>query len=234
MLRASLFAVALATSDTHALDFPVYPFKRQLSFQSPLQTGIDVYILQNMLLKNGLIPTIVNSAYDNQTSTSVASFQTSAGLDATGVFDAATAAAAVQQLSRDRYVDDGKAPASLGYLYKVYIQVHQNRSIESTAHLIAGNGTYLFNFTVRAHGADGYPPGPWPTWNSSDDGVSQFSDDGNTPTGLAEFDLNGPEDNSTEYGPYPVNRAVKGLAGNWEWVGTNDAATMVRDGILLQ
>jgi hypothetical protein len=55
-----------------------------------------------------------------------------------------------------------------------------------------------------------------------------FSSDGNTVTGLMQADLNSPEGEPKFYGPYPVNRAVKGLEGNAKWLvpGT-------RDGILL-
>jgi len=38
-----------------------------------------------------------------------------------------------------------------------------------------------------------------------------FSSDGNTPTGLMEFDLNTPEPEPKLFGPYNVNRAVRGM-----------------------
>jgi hypothetical protein len=200
-----------------------------------MTTGMDVYILQNLLSSNGGASSLpATGNYGNETSAAVLAFQKAhSGLPATGSLDAATAAAVLELLSWDRYVDDGASPASLGYAYKVHIQVHANRSVEPTAHLIAGNGTTLFSFVTRLHGADGYPPGPWPTWNSTGPGLNQFSDSGATPTGLCELDLNTPEDNSTEFGPYPINRAVTGIKGNWRWIATNDARTMVRDGILL-
>ena len=72
----------------------------------------------------------------------------------------------------------------------------------------------------------------WPSWNSSDSGLTEFTGDGATPTGLAEFDLNGPETNASEFGPFPVNRAVRGLRGNWAVLSVNDASTL-RSGILL-
>lgn len=43
-----------------------------------------------------------------------------------------------------------------------------------------------------------------------------------------EFDLNSPEDNSTLYGPYPINRAVSGLKGNAAWLLPG-----IRTGLLL-
>lgn len=89
--------------------------------------------------------------------------------------------------------------------------MHRNRSIESQAILFAGNGSQLLTFTARAHGHDTVGPNTWPDFNNIDPGLNQFTSDGNTPTGLVEFDLNSPEDDPQLYGPYPVNRAVQGL-----------------------
>jgi hypothetical protein len=173
------------------------------------------------------------SAYDAATAAGVAAFQGAHGLPASGVLDAATASAVLSSLTRDGYVDDGAPPSASGHLYKVLVSLRANRSEESTAVLLDAAGAPLFNFTVRLHGSDALPPPPWPTWTHTAAGLSQFAPDGDTPTGLCEMDLNSPEDNATEFGPYPVNRAVRGVAGNWAWLATNDAATMVRDGILL-
>lgn len=134
----------------------------------------------------------------------------------------------LSKLSRDGYVDSGIPPAQLGYKYKVFVPVYQNRSIETTASLIAANGSVVYTFTARAHGSDFLPSPPWPHFDSCCDGLNQFTSDGDTPTGLIEFDLNSPEDNSTEFGPYPVNRAVQGIEGNAAWTIPN-----IRDGILL-
>jgi hypothetical protein len=46
--------------------------------------------------------------------------------------------------------------------------------------------------------------------------------------GLMTFDLNSPENDPVDFGPYPVNRAVQGLKGNAFIVISN-----IRDGILL-
>jgi hypothetical protein len=37
---------------------------------------------------------------------------------------------------------------------------------------------------------------------------------GNTITGLVEIDLNSAEPNPAVYGPWPINRIVRGLEGN--------------------
>ena len=55
-----------------------------------------------------------------------------------------------------------------------------------------------------------------------------FTSNGNTVTGLMQADLNSPEDEPKFYGPYPVNRAVEGLAGNAKWLVPG-----LRNGILL-
>jgi hypothetical protein len=44
--------------------------------------------------------------------------------------------------------------------------------------------------------------------NSTGAFLNELASDGETPTGLAEFDLNSPEDDPVDYGPYPINRMV--------------------------
>ena len=73
--------------------------------------------------------------------------------------------------------------------------VHANRSVETQATLYAGNGTALFTFACRAHGFNLGGDNAWPNFNNSDGGLNMFSPNGDTPTGLMEFDLNSPEDN---------------------------------------
>jgi hypothetical protein len=79
--------------------------------------------------------------------------------------------------------------------------------------------------------------------------LNQLASDGETPTGLAEFDLNSPEDDPVDYGPYPINRMVlvtargagvltapsqvQGLAGNLAVVVQNSPSRMIRDGLLM-
>ncbi len=57
-------------------------------------------------------------------------------------------------LSDDGYTEDGESAESQGYMYKVVIPVHRNRSIEVTATLYSGNNTVLMTFPVRTHGYD--------------------------------------------------------------------------------
>jgi len=217
--------------------FPIWPFYRQLALGD---TGRDVLVLNRILAARALEwcfsnPPTSSSIFDTVTKSCLSLFQDAKvkGVTQQGVLDAITAFAILEQLGEDSYVDSGIPPFQLGYFYKVLIHLPStNRSVEATAHLIAGNGTELFNFTVRLHGAENYPTPNWPSYNNSDSGLSEFASDGATPTGLAEFDLNSPESNASEFGPYPINRAVRGLEGNWAILMTNDNTTL-RDGILL-
>lgn len=204
------------------------PFTRVLQLSNPLMTGDDVFMMQKMLARAvSNVPASRN--YDDATAAAVAAFKAEYALSpADNVFDAGAAALLLTNFSADGYVDDGVPPVQKGFLYKVLVPVHRNRSIETTATLIAGNGSAIYSFTVRAHGIDAPPAPAWPYFNSCCDGLNQFSSDGMTPTGLILFDLNSPEDNSTEFGPYPVNRAVQGIEGNAEWL-----IPSIRDGILM-
>jgi peptidoglycan hydrolase-like protein with peptidoglycan-binding domain len=206
---------------------------------APGDAGQGVYIAQNLLDRAGARPghrLNASGTFDALTAQYVAAFQRAARLNESGVFDAPTADALLACCSDDGYVDDGVPPAALGYLYKIHVRLFANRSIETPARLIAANGSVVFEFIVRAHGVDGPSNSSvWPYFSDCCDGLTQFSDQGgNTPTGLAEADLNTPESNPVPYGPYPVNRMVRGLRGNARWLvtGANDFTT-VRDGILM-
>jgi hypothetical protein len=175
-----------------------------------------------------------------------------------------TAFAVLAHLSSDGFVDDGRPAGQIQwpgrnytYKYKVMIPVHRNRSVETVATLLDGANNELLQFTVRAHGHDVTTAGQgtataWPDF--SDDrcppdvyaakqgcvGLNAFSSDGATPTGLYELDLNSPEPASDErfYGPYPVNRFVRGLVGNARMVVGGVAVPStgpmhVRSGILM-
>lgn len=205
------------------------PFTRSLSLGS---TGTDVYILQNLLGRQSGVTPIANTTtyFGPETQALLEHFQTANKLAATGVLDVTSATLVLAQLSEDGYKDDGRPPSALGYKYKIYVPVHRNRSIETNATLIHGNGTALFTFRVRAHGfcEPGVCSNVWPSFNSQTDGLNEFSSNGNTPTGLAEADLNSPEDDPKDFGPYPVNRMVSGLLGNAGFL-----VPSVRNGILV-
>eukprot|EP00052_Salpingoeca_macrocollata_P000518 m.20667 g.20667 ORF g.20667 m.20667 type:complete len:293 (+) comp10599_c0_seq1:58-936(+) len=226
-MHGTAVVVLLALFGSSLCSYPL-PFYRELSLDGH-ESGEDVYLLQNLLRNLPALSSLpVTSTYDKATSEGVQQFQQTAHITADGIFGPQTAQAVLAQLSRDHYRDDNSTAASRGYLYKVLISVHANRSIEVPARLFAGNGTLLYTFTVRTHGADLNKDCPWPCFDNIDPGRNEFSSDGNTPTGLTEFDLNTPEDEPKFFGPYPVNRAVQGLEGNAKWLIPSP-----RNGLLL-
>jgi hypothetical protein len=86
-------------------------------------------------------------------------------------------------LSGDGFQDDGTAAGELGYLYKLHIPVHKNRSIETYGRLLDAKNNELHRFRVRAHGLrDDGVERPWPDY-SDDVGLTEFGDDGATVTG---------------------------------------------------
>jgi len=192
------------------------PFTRPLVLQNPPLNGSDVYILQK-LLSRAIPATPVSEYYDEKTQAAVLQFQTNNKIAASGTFDPQTANALLSGYIDDGYKDDGTIPK--GVLYKMHIQVYSNRSIETQGVLYAGNGSVLHVFTVRTQGQND---------NTTGLPMNQFCGDGGTPTGLMTFDLNSPENDPVDYGPYPVNRAVQGLQGNAAIVISD-----IRDGILM-
>lgn len=117
----------------------------------------------------------------------------------------------------------------MGYLYKVFIPVYENRSIETSATLYDANNNILLTFPVRTHGRrDDGSSGPSPDFGTGDYGLNQFTSNGNTITGLVELDLNSPEPDPEVYGPWPVNRVVRGLEGNSAFM-----LPYIRDGELI-
>ena len=199
------------------------PFTRQLMLQDPLQSGKDVVILQNLLQRHSETKYIaVTSKYDVQTAEAVRVFQAFMGIPNTGVFCEKTALKVLDNLLYDGFNDDGKVPA--GYKFKLHVPVHRDRTRETVATLLDANARPVFKFKIRAHGAT----------NMDGSAVNQLTRNGNTPTGLATFDLNSKEPNPKSYGPYPVLRVVKGLEGNSAiGYGNDTLLSNYRSGILL-
>ena len=137
-------------------------------------------------------------------------FQTAHNIKATGVMDEETATVLLDLHSADNVKDSGFTAASMGYLYKIFIPVYTNRSVESSATLYDAYNNVVMTFPARTHGHidETY------TGNYGDVGLNQFTTNGNTITGLVELDLNSPEPDPELYGPWPVNRIVRGLDGN--------------------
>jgi len=159
----------------------------------------------------------------------VRQFQRGHSQQETGVFDEAVAQGVVACCARDGYRDSGASAGSLGYLYKIHIVAQQNRSIQQTGRLLDKDNNLIMTFTARLHGirSDGTEQ-PWPDYGDGDYGLSEFAGLGNSVTGLIEADLNSPEDDPKSFGPYGVNRAVRGLEGN-----ARVLLPHLRDGILV-
>merc|ERR1712070_794145 len=135
-----------------------------------------------------------------------------------GSIDSITASKLLELHSLDHYVNSGKPAKAYNYLYgnytykyKIDIEVYSNRSIESLATLFDAENNQLYQFSVRLHGyRDDDVTYDRPDW-SYDYGLNEFTTNGATPTGLFEIDLNSPEPSPEEYGPYPINRVVRGV-----------------------
>jgi hypothetical protein len=191
-------------------------------------------MLQNLLQR--CVPPLSSKfarsgVYDAATAAAVAEYQQFyvTGAAVGGVADAATFANVVARLlDDDGYEDDGEVPA--GYKYKLHIPVFANRSAEVSATLFDASGVARLVFRVRAHGVNLDSNG------TVGEAASQLASDGVTPTGLAELDLQSPEDDPVNFGPYPVNRFVRGLKGNMAIGDDAGAVTLVsdiRDGLLV-
>ena len=228
---AGLTLVSRTLSAPSSSTWPL-PFTRVLRLQQPALTGTDVYVLQN-LLRNTEPALQITSTFDQATSAALCRFQSAAAPAAPcGLLEESTAAAILSStLVRDHYRWDAQ-PLLAPYRYLVRIQTWANRSRESNATLFDAKLRPLLNFTARLHGVPADEAAG--DCYSNDVGRNMFSPNGNTPTGLSELDLNSPEDNATVYGPWPINRVVRGLKGNAAWLltGRTDGSN-VRTGILV-
>jgi peptidoglycan hydrolase-like protein with peptidoglycan-binding domain len=226
-----MIALLLVTLFAHAASSSMpLPWTRELYITSPLMKGNDVLIAQTLLMRDAAVsPITADGYYGNDSAGATSSFQKAHGLQATGTLDATTAQLLLDLHSADGYVDNGFTAASLGYKYKLHLPVYLNRSVESVATLFDANNKILIQFRTRSHGhRDDGSEGPWPDFGNGDVGLNQFTSGGNTVTGLYEVDLNTPEPDPTLYGPYNVNRLVRGLEGNALLLTPN-----IRDGLLF-
>jgi hypothetical protein len=193
------------------------PFYREIKLTTPAMTGNDILIAQTFLSRDDAVDSnfVVDGVFGVNSDAATRSFQKSNRLPETGVIDSITAQSLLDLHSADGYKDSGFTAASMGYLYKINIPVHKNRSIETYGTLFDKDNNKLLTFRVREHGHREYDPqGAWPDFGNGDEGLNEFSSSGNTVTGLVEIDLNSPEPDPALYGPWPVNRVVRGLEGN--------------------
>jgi len=197
----------------------------------PYFSGNDVLIAQELMNRDtGVSPQLtVDGVFGPASATATAQFQKANGLSADGVFDADTAQKLLDLHSADGYKDSGFTAASMGYLFKLHVPVHANRSIETVSTLYDKNNNVLLTFTTRTHGhRDDGSSAAWPDFGNGDYGLNQFTSSGATTTGLIEVDLNTPEPDPDLYGPWNIVRFVRGVEGNAKFLQPN-----IRDGILL-
>ena len=227
-LFLSLFFIVTSSTHFHATcntNILPLPFTTPLSNTS--EPSSEITILQYLLQRFDSIhcngATLSSGTFDTFTQTCVEDFQATltppVPNNALGIFDRQTAQALLLKYSNDNYRDEGQTASSLGYLYKILIPVHRNRSIQPNATFLDGENNILFHFPVRAKGhiADGCGrtiATRWPNFNNTGIGLNMYSSGGMTPTGLIEIDPNSPESNASEFGPYPITRFVRGLKGN--------------------
>lgn len=194
-------------------------------------TGNDVLIAQTLLMRDAAVNKsfAATGSYLQDSADATGAFQSAHNLIVSGNLDSESAQTLLDTHSDDGITDTGFSAGSLGYLYKVWIPVHNNRSIETQAILYDKDNNVMLKFTVRTHGHrnDGSYL-PWPDFGNGDYGCSQFSSNCNTVTGIVEIDLNSPEPDPDLYGPWPINRIVRGLDGNAKLMLPN-----IQDGLLI-
>lgn len=140
---------------------------------------------------------VATSTFDESISEATKAFQSSQGIDSTGIIESVTAQLLLDLYSDDGFKDTGFTASSLGYLYKIHIPVYSNRSIETTGTLYDADNTVLLTFPARTHGyRDDGSHEDWPDFGDGDVGLNQFTSNGMTITGLIEIDLNSAEPNS--------------------------------------
>lgn len=198
---------------------------------SPYLQGNDVLIMQNLIIRDGAVDDslTLDGIYGPGSADAVSQFQGANDLSETGIFDDETASKLLDLHSADGVKDSGFTAASMGYMYKLHVPVYYNRSIETQATLFDANNKELMTFTVRSHGhRDDGSSAAWPDMGNGDVGLNEFTSNGNTITGIWEIDLNSPEPDPATYGPWPVNRFVRGIEGNCQFM-----TPYIRDGQLL-
>eukprot|EP01086_Lenisia_limosa_P016103 TRINITY_DN5665_c0_g1_i1.p1 TRINITY_DN5665_c0_g1~~TRINITY_DN5665_c0_g1_i1.p1 ORF type:complete len:277 (-),score=36.25 TRINITY_DN5665_c0_g1_i1:5-760(-) len=164
--------------------------------------GYDVKVARLLLTQLGYLSYPISDHYDHTTATAVVQFNSDYGLEQEGLH-AAAQSLLLDLAPIDSYIDAGGHLPS-PYKYKVLVTVCEDRTIQPIAKLLNSTGHVIHSFRARLKGQS----------DSNGRSISEFGSDGDTPTGLYLFDLNSPEGDDDLYGPYPVNRATDGLAGN--------------------
>lgn len=158
------------------------PFTRELTYVDgdSLESGSDVLIMQTLINRSPLMSSNqidTDGAYGADSADAVSTFQTGNSIDASGVFDNATATALLACCQSDGYVDDGTAASEYGKLYKILVPLQSvNRSIEATAILLDKDNNVVRMFTVRAHGyRSDDTTEAWPDFGDGDYGLNEVT-----------------------------------------------------------
>ena len=157
------------------------PFYRALYVTSPYMTGNDVIIAQTLLKRDAAVDQslVVDGVYGEASKKATASFQSAHKLSSTGTLDSASAQMLMDLHSQDGYTDSGFTAASMGYLYKIHIPVHVNRSVETHATLFDKDNNVLLKFTTRQHGhRDDGSAAAWPDYGTGDVGYTEYGSNG--------------------------------------------------------
>ncbi|KAL9643868.1 hypothetical protein ABK040_013281 [Willaertia magna] len=220
LFLTTFLSFSFTTKNNHKLNnqqWPVYPFTRTLQLGDK---GNDVFLFQELLIRSPFCKhfnlSTSEGIFDKSTEHCFVAFQLGNKLNESPstVLTPTLANDLLTLHLSDNYKDTfNKTVLPNPYKYRVYIPVYKNRSIETTGRLYDKYGNLLHQFTCRTHGQQEF---------------NELTTNGNTPTGLYSFDLNTPEPDPKEYGPYDVNRAVIGLKGNALMVYPK-----IRSGILL-
>ena len=149
-LLSLLYLLGIAFGLRSGQSMPL-PFTRVISLTSPYMTGNDVIIAQSLLNRDSSVDGALDAdgVFGKASQSATISFQQAHHIAVTGEIDANTATSLLEFCGDDGYVDSGVSAGELGYLYKIHIQVHANRSIENKASLLDKDNNLIFSFTTR-------------------------------------------------------------------------------------
>lgn len=180
MFALTLSVLCLALVGRIWAEMPL-PFTRELFVADPVMTGSDVLIAQTLLLRDDAVDKslVASGNFGDDSGAAVSMFQTAHYISASGILDSVTAQKLLDLHSDDQYHDSGFTAASMGYLYKIHIPVHTNRSIETYSTLFDKDNNVMLKFKTRTHGyrADDTTTA-WPDYGNGDIGRTQFYSNG--------------------------------------------------------
>ena len=191
-----------SSSSPPQLNFPIKPFTSPLSLNN---RSSEVTILQMLLMRYPACYShygrneseFISGIFTLPTLECLVQFMASHHLQKEQYLTPETAQKLLDLYMNDKYIDEyvdinnskwimnRSLPSP--YKYYVHVPVYGNRSIETICRLFDKVGNLYHEFRCRTHGQEE---------------LNQLTSDGSTPTGLYTFDLNTPEPDPKEYGPY--------------------------------